>query len=151
MTEGSILPQILAFSIPLLLGNLVQQTYNFIDAMIVGNILGPNALGAVGASSSVQFLVLGMCIGLCLGFAVPVAQRFGAGEYESMRKYIYNAYILTFAGAVLITVICAVFCPYILRILQTPSYIFHDAYQYLFVIFLGIPCTLLYNLLSFVK
>jgi putative MATE family efflux protein len=148
MTEGSILPQILAFSIPLLLGNLVQQTYNFIDAMIVGNILGPNALGAVGASSSVQFLVLGMCIGLCLGFAVPVAQRFGAGEYESMRKYIYNAYILTFAGAVLITGICAVFCPYILRILQTPSDIFHDAYQYLFVIFLGIPCTLLYNLLS---
>lgn len=148
MTEGSILPQILKFSIPLLLGNLVQQTYNFIDAMIVGNVLGPNALGAVGASSSVQFLVLGMCIGLCLGFAVPVAQRFGAGEYESMRKYIYNAYILTFAGAVIITGACTLACSTILKILQTPSDIFSDAYSYLFIIFLGIPCTLLYNLLS---
>ena len=58
MTEGKILPEILKFSIPLLLGNIVQQTYNFIDAMIVGRTLGPDALGAVGATSSVQFLSL---------------------------------------------------------------------------------------------
>ncbi|SFG58211.1 putative efflux protein, MATE family [Lachnospiraceae bacterium C7] len=148
MTEGAILPQILRFSIPLLLGNLVQQTYNFIDAMIVGKILGPDALGAVGASSSVQFLVLGMCIGLCLGFAVPVAQRFGACDYDKMRGYIYNSYILTVIGMVVITTICAILCPTILRILQTPSDIFDDAYKYLLIIFLGIPCTLLYNLLS---
>lgn len=148
MTEGSILPQILKFSIPLLLGNIVQQTYNFIDAMIVGRTLGPDALGAVGATSSVQFLVLGLCIGLCVGFGVPVAQCFGAEDYKEMRRYIYNSYALTIMAMVLITSITAILCNPILHILKTPSSIYKDTYGYLIVIFLGIPATLAYNLLS---
>jgi len=78
MTEGNSLRLILTFALPLLLGNLLQQTYNMADAAIVGRYLGTDALASVGASSSVQFLVMGFCIGICLGFAIPVAQRFGA-------------------------------------------------------------------------
>jgi len=148
MTEGRPLTLILQFALPLLAGNLLQQTYNIIDAAIVGQILGPDALASVGASSSVQFLVLGFCIGICCGFGVPIAKSFGAGRQEEMRDAIFHAMVLTGAFAIVLTAVCAVFCPQILHILSTPKEIFRGAYQYLLVIFLGIPFTLLYNLLS---
>ena len=73
MTKGSPLKLMLQFALPLLMGNLLQQTYNIIDAAIVVQILGADALASVGSSSSVQFLVLGFCVGCCAGFGVPVA------------------------------------------------------------------------------
>ena len=73
MVEGSPLKLMLRFAMPLLAGNLLQQTYNIIDAAIVGQTLGAQALAGVGASSSVQFLVLGFCMGSCAGFGVPIA------------------------------------------------------------------------------
>lgn len=148
MTEGSSIKLILQFALPLLIGNLLQQTYNIIDAAIVGKVLGTDALASVGASSSVQFLVLGFCIGICCGFGIPVAKSFGAGDYAQMRKYIFHAIFLTGVFAVVLTVACALLCPQILNILTTPEDIYQGAYQYLLVIFLGIPFTLLYNLLS---
>ena len=148
MTEGRPLKLILQFAFPLLLGNLLQQTYNMIDAAIVGRILGINALAGVGASSSVQFLVLGFCIGTCAGFGVPVSKSFGAKNYEEMRSCVFHAMALTAALAVVMTLFCALFCPRILHILAVPEDIYDNAYQYLLVIFLGIPFTLLYNLLS---
>ncbi len=148
MTEGKTLTLILQFALPLLVGNLLQQTYNIIDAAIVGQILGADALASVGASSSVQFLVLGFCIGICCGFGVPIAKNFGAGDYKKMRDCIFHAMVLTAGFAVILTAACALLCPQILRILSTPKNIFSGAYQYLLVIFLGIPFTLLYNLLS---
>lgn len=148
MTEGSSVKLILQFALPLLIGNLLQQTYNIIDAAIVGKVLGTDALASVGASSSVQFLVLGFCIGICCGFGIPVAKSFGAGDYGQMRKYIFHAIFLTGVFAVVLTVACALLCPQILNILTTPEDIYQGAYQYLLVIFLGIPFTLLYNLLS---
>lgn len=122
--------------------------YNVADAAIVGRFLGPKALAAVGASSSVQFLVLGFCIGICCGFGIPIAQRFGGKDYRFMRAYIWYSIFITIAAAVLLTTICALLCPAILHILTTPANIYKDAYIYLLIIFLGIPCTLLYNLLS---
>ena len=86
MTEGNPLKLILNFTIPLLLGNLFQQTYNMVDAIIVGRYIGANALASVGASSSVQFMVLGFCMGCCAGFTIPVAQQFGAKNYDRMRR-----------------------------------------------------------------
>lgn len=148
MTEGSSIKLILQFALPLLIGNLLQQTYNIIDAAIVGKVLGTDALASVGASSSVQFLVLGFCIGICCGFGIPVAKSFGAGDYSQMRKYIFHAIFLTGVFAVVLTVACALLCPQILNILTTPEDIYQGAYRYLLVIFLGIPFTLLYNLLS---
>ena len=148
MTEGSSIKLILQFALPLLVGNLLQQTYNIIDAAIVGKVLGTDALASVGASSSVQFLVLGFCIGICCGFGIPVAKSFGAGDYGQMRRFIFHAVFLTGAFAVVLTLACALLCPQILYILSTPEDIYKGAYQYLLVIFLGIPFTLLYNLLS---
>ncbi|MCR5267604.1 MAG: MATE family efflux transporter [Lachnospiraceae bacterium] len=148
MTQGNPLILILRFALPLLLGNLLQQTYNVVDAAIVGRILGANALAGVGASTSVQFLILGFCIGTCSGFGIPIAQRFGAQDYKQMRDYLFHGYVLSAAMAVLLTSACALFCTQILKLLKTPEEIFSNAYTYLLIIFLGIPFTILYNLLS---
>ena len=145
MTEGSPIRLIMRFMLPLLAGNLFQQLYNIVDGAIVGQILGAQALGAVGASSSVQFLVLGFCTGMCTGFAIPVAQSFGAQRYHDMRMQIYNGILLTIILGAVVTLLTSVFCTQIIRLLQTPEDIFHDAYLYLLIIFLGIPFTLLYN------
>ena len=127
MTEGKTLSLILQFSLPLLIGNLLQQTYNIIDAAIVGQILGEDALASVGASSSVQFLVLGFCIGVCCGFGVPIAKSFGAGNMKEMRNCIFHSLVLTGVFAVFLTLSCALLCPQILHILRTPQNIFSDA------------------------
>lgn len=148
MTSGNSLQLILKFALPLLLGNLFQQTYNMVDAAIVGQTLGAESLAAVGASSSVQFLVLGFCLGTCTGFGIPVAQAFGAGNYTKMRSFIYHCILLTIGFGILVTVTCSLLCAQVLHLLQTPADIFDDAYAYLLIIFLGIPCTLLYNLCS---
>ena len=148
MTKGNPLKLMLQFALPLLIGNLLQQTYNIIDAAIVGQILGAKALASVGASSSVQFLVLGFCMGCCTGFGVPVAKYFGAEKLDTMRNYVFNGGVLTAGIGVVVTVLCAVLCPQILHLLSVPEDIFAGAYQYLLIIFLGIPFTLLYNYLS---
>lgn len=150
MTSGSLLRLILVFMIPLLLGNLFQQFYNIVDAMIVGRLLGADALAAVGSSSSssVQFLVLGFCMGSCAGFGIPVSQRFGAEDMQGLRRYVYHSLVVTVIIAAVLTTLTALLCPLIMHIMQTPEDIYQDAYQYLLIIFLGIPFTLLYNLLS---
>lgn len=148
MTAGDPLRLIVKFMIPLLLGNLFQQFYNMMDAAIVGQTLGAKALGAVGLSSSVQFLVFGFCMGAMTGFAIPCASAFGADRQERMRRFIYNGALLTVLFAVLLTTATAILTKTILIMLQTPAELFNDAYAYLLVIFLGIPATLLYNYLG---
>ena len=148
MVEGSPLKLMLRFAMPLLAGNLLQQTYNIIDAAIVGQTLGAQALAGVGASSSVQFLVLGFCMGSCAGFGVPIAKYFGAGDQKKMRDCVFNGAALTALIAVILTITCSLLCNSILHILSVPSDIYADAYRYLIVIFLGIPFTLMYNYLS---
>ena len=148
MTEGKPIKLILQFAFPLLLGNLVQQTYNMADAAIVGKKLGTNALAAVGASTSVQFLVLGFVIGTCAGFGIPIAQAFGAGDHSRMRKYIFHSALWTGIIGLLLTSITALLTGNILHLMQTPEDIHRDAYLSLLVIFLGIPFSLLYNLTS---
>ena len=148
MVSGKPLSLMLQFATPLLLGNLLQQTYNIIDAAIVGQILGDKALAGVGASSSIQFLVLGFCMGCCTGFGVPVAKYFGANNLHKMRKYIFNGAVLTGIIALIVTIVCSVCCNQILHLLSVPQDIYDKAYAYLIVIFLGIPFTLMYNYLS---
>ena len=148
LTEGRPLKLILSFALPLFLGNLFQQLYNIVDTAVVGRFLGTQALGAVGASSSVQFLVLGFCIGICCGFAIPVAQRFGAKDYDRMREYIFNSAILCVGFAAVLTVVCSLLCPNILRMLSAPEEIFEDANAYLLILFMGMPFTILYNILA---
>ena len=148
MTQGNPLKVMLQFAFPLLIGNLLQQTYNIIDAAIVGQSLGAQALASVGASTSVQFLVLGFCMGSCTGFGIPVAKYFGAGDLKHMKNIIFNGAVLTAVIAVIITVLCTLLCPWILQILSVQSDIYANAYSYLMIIFLGLPFTLLYNYLS---
>lgn len=148
MTSGAPLPLILNFTIPLLLGSVLQQTYSFVDAAIVGKFLGINSLAAVGASTSVVFLILGFCNGCCGGFGIPVAQKFGARDYVTMRRYVYVSLKLSAIMSVVIAAVTSLMCASILKWMRTPENIMHEAYIYLLITFLGIPCTFFYNLLS---
>lgn len=148
MTSGPSLPLILNFTLPLLLGNLLQQTYSLVDAAIVGKFLGINALASVGASTSVVFLILGFCNGCCSGFGIPVAQKFGARDYMTMRRLVSVSLKLAGVMSVGIALVTSLLCAYILHSMQTPDNIFDGAYQYLLITFIGIPCTFYYNLLS---
>ena len=91
MTEGNPLRLMIEFAIPLLLGNLLQQTYNIVDAAIVGKVLGTKALASVGATSSVQFLVIGFLVGTTCGFGIPLAKTFGAQDEKRLRNQIFHA------------------------------------------------------------
>lgn len=146
MTEGNPLTLILGFSVPMLAGLLFQQMYNLVDTIIVGQTLGDNALAAVGSTGSINFLINGFCMGICSGFAIPVAQRFGAESYDSMRKFVGNSIVLSAIFSVALTIIVGIFCYQILAIMRTPEDIIDLAYSYISIIFLGIPVTFLYNL-----
>ena len=148
MTTGSSMKLILGFAVPLLMGMLFQQVYSLVDTIIVGRFLGVNALAAVGATGSINFLIIGFCLGLCNGFALPVAQRFGAKDYDGLRKYVGNSAVLSVIIGGTITVFTVVFCRNILQIMDTPADIIDLSYNYIVVIFAGIPATLLYNILS---
>ena len=148
LTQGSPVRLILGFALPLLAGMLFQQLYNLVDTLIVGRFLGMEALAGVGATGSINFLVLGFCMGICSGFAIPVAQRFGAHEESRMREFVANGVWLAIVFALVMTVMTVVYCDAILSAMNTPEDCFQQAYDYIVVIFAGIPFTFLYNLLS---
>lgn len=148
MTKGSPMKLILGFSIPLLFGFLFQQFYNLVDTIIVGRFLGVDDLAAVGATGSVNFLIIGFCMGVCSGFSIPVSHKFGAGDYVGMRKVVANCMWLSIAFAVVMTVFTTLLCRNILVLMKTPENILEGSYTYIWIIFLGIPATYLYNMLS---
>ena len=148
LTTGNPMRLILGFALPTLLGMLFQQLYNMMDTMIVGKLLGATALAAVGSTGSINFFVIGFCMGVCNGFAIPVAQRMGAGDYSQMRRYVANAAWLAIAFAAVLTVATGLLCGTILTVMNTPADIYEGAYWYIFIIFMGIPATFLYNLLA---
>lgn len=148
MTNGSPMKLILGFSVPLLFGFLFQQFYNLVDTLIVGRFLGVEALAAVGSTGSLNFLIIGFCMGVCNGFAIPLAHRFGAGDYRGLRAYMMNAVYLAIAFSVVMTVATVAFCRPILQLMRTPDNIIDQAYIYIVIIFAGIPVTYLYNLVA---
>lgn len=148
MTEGKSLPLLLKFTVPLLLGNLLQQTYSLIDAAIVGQFLGIHALASIGASTSVVFLIFGFCNGCCNGFAIPVAQKFGARDYDALRRYVYVSLKISIVISLFLAILTSWLCADILKLMKTPEVIFENAYWYLFIAFVGIPFTFFYNLLA---
>lgn len=148
MTEGPPLKLILGFFIPMLFGLLFQQLYNMADTIIVGKFLGVKALAAVGSTGSINFMIIGFCLGVCSGFAIPVAQKFGEKNMKALRRFVANSGWLAAIFAVVMTFAVCIFCRDILVLMQTPENIIEGAYSYIFVIFLGIPATYLYNLLS---
>lgn len=148
MTSGSPMKLILGFAIPLLMGMLFQQVYSLMDTIIVGRFLGVSALAAVGATGSINFLIIGFCLGVCNGFGLPISQRFGARDYDSLRKYVGNSAILSVIIAAFMAALTVIFARDILVLMKTPEDIIDLSYAYIVVIFAGIPATILYNILS---
>ena len=148
MTEGKPLRLIIGFAVPMFLGMLFQQFYSMVDTIIVGKFLGVNPLAGVGSTSSLNFLVIGFVSGVCNGCAVPVAQMFGAKEEGELRRYVANCAWLCGVLAMLLTAVVVRFCRPLLVLLRTPEDIFQYAYVYIVIIFWGIPCTFLYNMLA---
>lgn len=148
LTKGSPMKLILGFGVPLLFGLLFQQFYNMVDTIIVGKMLGVDALAAVGSTGSVNFMILGFCIGLCNGFAIPIAKKFGAKDDHGLRKFVAGCAWVSVIFALVITVAVGFLCKDILVWMRTPDNIMADAYSYIFVIFMGIPATILYNMVS---
>lgn len=148
LTEGTPMKLILNFGLPLLFGLLFQQFYNMVDSIIVGKMLGVNSLAAVGSTGSINFMILGFCIGICNGFAIPVAQSFGAKDKENLKKYITNSVWMSMLFAILITSIIGILTRQILIWMKTPDSIIGDAYTYIFIVFMGIPAIFLYNMVS---
>lgn len=148
LTKGSPLTLIITFAFPAFLGMLFQQFYNVMDTIIVGKLLGIGPLAGVGSTGSLNFMVLGFCMGVCNGFAIPIAQKFGAGDEVELRKFVANALWLTAIFSLVLTVPVCVFCRPILQVMNTPEDVFEYAYRYIFIIFLGIPAAFLYNILA---
>lgn len=148
LTQGSPLRLMVSFLLPILFGMLFQQFYSMVDTVVVGNFLGVDALAGVGSTGSINFLVLGLCNGICAGFAIPVAQKFGQRDFEGLRRFVGNMILLAAAIAGIVTLTTTILCRRILTWMGTPEEVFHYAYDYIFIIFLGIPATMLYNLLS---
>lgn len=146
MTKGSPLKLIVKFLIPVLLGCVFQQLYNMVDTIIVGKGVGSDALAAVGATGTIIFFILGFMNGLTTGFTVLSSQRFGAGDYEGLRKSVGNAFVLGLIVTVIMTVLSLLGMDWLLRIMQTPEDIFDMAKEYIVIICAGIIFTTLYNL-----
>ena len=149
MTEGNITKQLMLFSVPMLLGNLFQQIYNLVDSVVVGRVVGPNALAAIGATGSVTFLFIALCNGMGSGGGIVVSQKFGAKDETGVKKSLTNAAYLMMGMAVIVCVISYLLTPTILTLLKTPSDIISDAISYMRMMCLGLPLVAIYNYSSF--
>ena len=136
---------ILSFGIPVLFGYLFQQLYNVVDTAIVGKTLGGAALAAVGSTGSINFLVVGFCAGTCGGFAIPVAQQFGAQNHQELRRYVASGVWLCLAIGAALTASTVLLCDSILTAMNTPEDIYQRAHAYIGTIFAGLPAYFLYN------
>jgi len=148
MTKGNPAKLIAGFIIPLIIGNIFQQLYSMVDTIIVGQYCGAKALAAVGSTGTIMFLIIGFSSGLCTGFTVLTAQRFGAGDMKGMRKSVTVAFRLALGVVAALTLISCLCMGTILKIMQTPEDIYDMAYAYIVTICAGLICTIMYNLLA---
>lgn len=148
MTKGNPYKLILQFAMPLMLGNIFQQMYTLVDTMVVGKGVGVDALAAVGSSDWLNWMSLGILAGLAQGFSIPMAQEFGAGHREKLRKTIGSAITLSALCAVVILIVFQLIAKPVLLLLQTPAEILPTAMVYIRIFFAGIPISLAYNVLA---
>lgn len=148
LTSGNPLKVILLFTLPLVLGNLFQQFYALADTIIVGRYCGVSALASVGSTGSLNYLILGFVIGVCNGFAIPIAQLFGARDYRDLRRHVANAAWLCLGSSAVLTVLTVAFTRSMLVLMQTPEDILDGAATYIGWIFAGIPFIFLYNMVA---
>lgn len=148
LTEGKITPILISFTIPLVLGNILQMTYNAVDSMIVGRFVGKEALAAVGVCNPIMTMMLLFMNGLCIGAGILMGNQYGAGDFDTLHRQISTTMIagIIFAGT--ISVLGAVFSSQILRLLRIDSDILQITSQYLRIIMLGMIFTFIYNFYS---
>lgn len=145
LTKGNITRLILAFAIPVLIANVLQLAYSLIDTKMVSQILGDDGLAAVGATNSVNTLVIGFLNGLTNGFAVIASNYYGAGDKERLKKSVAMSLALGIITAVILTAVVLTFLMPLLRILNTPEEFISTSYDYIFIIFAGMTILMLYN------
>lgn len=148
MTSGSPMKLIVGFAVPIFLGNLFQQLYSVVDAMVLGRAVGADALAAAGSTQALSFLVLGFITGLTHGYAILIAQRFGAGDYAGVRRTAANAGYLAAVSSLIITAASLLGARALLEVMHTPEDIFRDALLYIQVIFIGTAAAVAYNMFS---
>ena len=146
MTEGTIWRQILLFSIPLILGNLLQQMYNTVDSIIVGNFVGSNALAAVGSSTSLICLLIAFSMGASAGAGVIVSQFYGAGDENGVQRSAHTALMLALILGIVLTIAGIVFSPAILRWMRTPEEVMNQSVLYLRIYSYGLVFNVIYNM-----
>ncbi len=146
MTSGNPMRLIIMFALPIFAGNLFQQLYNVCDIMIAGYNLGDDAVAAIGATGSIYSLIIGLSNGLNNGYAIIVARFFGAKNREKLKKSVALMLVFNIAASLFLTVISAAAIEHLLYLLKTPAEIFDQAYQYIFIILLGMPATIAYNM-----
>jgi len=145
LTKGSITRTMLAFAVPMIIGNLLQQLYNVADTLIVGQFLGANALAAVGSAYTLMIFLTSVLLGLCMGSGAVFSHRYGAKQTEVLKKSVYVSFVWISVATLLLNVAVFVFIHPIIRILQVPAELYSLMYDYLRVIFWGIGFTFLYN------
>lgn len=148
MTEGNIPRLLLEFSVPMMIGNIFQQFYNMVDSVIVGNYVSPHALGAVGACGALNFFLFGICNGMSLGIGIVMAQYFGAGKTEKVKKAVVNGFLVIVALALVLAVAGFTAARPALTLMQTPAEYIEDSILYFKTISCGILAMALYNTIA---
>lgn len=148
MTEGSPSSLIFSFALPLMVGNIFQQLYTVVDTMVVGKALGVSALAALGASDWLNWMMLGIIQGFTQGFGILMAQEFGAGRHENLRKSVGNAAVLSLLSSIVLLGIGQMLARPVINLLQTPPEILRNTLLYLRIMYMGVPIVMAYNLLA---
>ncbi|MDR7855953.1 MATE family efflux transporter [Tissierella sp.] len=145
MTEGKISKSIILFAFPILLGNLFQQLYNVVDSLVVGNVLGKEALAAVSSTGSLIHLIIGLIGGIFVGAGVIIARYYGAKNQKSLSIAVHTTIAFAFIAGAIVTVIGVVFTPWLLKLMGTPDDVFADSVTYLRLYFTGGIGIVMYN------
>ena len=149
LINGNITGAMLRFAFPLMLGNLLQQCYNIADTLIVGRVLGADALAAVGSSYALIVFVTSVFIGLCMGCSAVFSMQYGSNDFKEMRRSIFSSIVLVGGVTLFLNVCSLVFLSPIIHILQTPPEVERMVHDYLLIIFLGMIPVCVYNFYAF--
>lgn len=148
MTKGNALKLILLFSLPILIGNVFQQLYQLADIFIVGRLLGENALAAVGASAPIYFTFLIIAFSFTGGLTAVTAQRFGAGDYDGVRRSVTHSFRASLVLSIFLTLVLIVSLRRLMHILNVPPAIYDDSYNFIMILGLAMVLIVAFNLLS---
>lgn len=145
LLSGKPVKSVVLFALPIMLSSLLQYSYNFVDNIIVGQYVGTQALAAVGNIGAINSFIIGTALGLTSGFTIPVAQKFGAGEYRKMNNYAGNSITLSLVIGISIVIVAHIISNPILRLINTPYDIFKLSADYINILYFGVPIQMLFN------